>query len=228
MSAGEDFISFADNDSFPSQSFNPSEISRSTFSKLLGCYPTTVREVYKDKLIVKSRPKLTKKEWKRTAWGDPEAAEKARNATTGGTDDTGARMDEKKMSREIEAFLQLDEWRYEKLPAVLRERAKEQWMEDGKSPGESVERTGVKAKNRAPKKLLPGTFLEKEDLVNLMDWKVYVFNILFFRSLVALYILMLLQKTRHPPPDPRRHDQDEPRPPRPQDHRRRNRIHRDR
>ncbi|KAL2011729.1 hypothetical protein VTN00DRAFT_4447 [Thermoascus crustaceus] len=151
MSARRDFISSADNDTSPSNSFAPSEISRSTFSKLLSCYPTTVREVYRGKLIVKSRPKVTKK---------------ARNATTGGSDDTGVRIDEEKMNRDIEAFLQLDEWRFEKLPRVLSERAKKEWMEDGRTVEKSKE-----TEKTVSKKKLPGTFLEKEDLVNLMEWK---------------------------------------------------------
>lgn len=153
MSAGKDFIS-ADNNTSPSNSFNPSEISRSTFSKLLSCYRTAVREVYRDKLIVKSRPKVTKK---------------ARNVSSDGTDDTGALIDEEKMNREIESFLQLDEWRFEKLPKVLRERAQKEWTEDGRTVEESKE-----TEKTASKKKLPGTFLEKEDLVNLMEWKLYV------------------------------------------------------
>ncbi|KAL2004040.1 hypothetical protein VTN02DRAFT_838 [Thermoascus thermophilus] len=112
-------------------SFSPSEISRSTFFRLLSCYRTTVREVYRDKLLVKSRPRGTRK---------------ARNVGAGGPEDAGARIDEEeeeKMDREIESFLQLDEWRFEKLPRVLRGRAK----------------------------LPAGPFLEKDELVNLMEWK---------------------------------------------------------
>lgn len=73
------------------------------------------------------------------------------------------------MNREIESFLQLDEWRFEKLPKVLRERAQKEWTEDGRTVEESKE-----TEKTASKKKLPGTFLEKEDLVNLMEWKLYV------------------------------------------------------
>lgn len=46
-------------------SFAPSEISRSTFSRLLACYPTTAREAFRQKTIAKAAKKRDKQLRKR-------------------------------------------------------------------------------------------------------------------------------------------------------------------
>ncbi|GAD95342.1 hypothetical protein PVAR5_3984 [Paecilomyces variotii No. 5] len=115
----EDFMSF---DIIPS--FSPEEISRSTFTRLLKCYPTTVREVYRDKLL--SKYEGTRKKVKKS----PEEP---------------VVVPEKQVEKDLDAFLKLDEWRYEVLPGKMRER-----REEGKKEG---------------------VFIEKEELVQLMEWK---------------------------------------------------------
>ncbi|KAL1855990.1 hypothetical protein Plec18170_003857 [Paecilomyces lecythidis] len=117
----EDFMSF---DIIPS--FSPEEISRSTFTRLLKCYPTTIREVYRDKL-------LDKYEGVR------------RKAKKGEKDAAPVVVPEKQVEKDLNALLKLDEWRYEILPGKVRER-----REEGKE--EAV-------------------FIEKEELVQLMEWK---------------------------------------------------------
>jgi hypothetical protein len=55
-------------------------------------------------------------------------------------------LDENHISEETNKYLQLDKWRYKTLPHILAKRANEN------SPGK-------------------GTYLLKEELINLMDWK---------------------------------------------------------
>jgi hypothetical protein len=132
-------------------SFAPSEIARSTVSMLLSLYPGTVREVYRDKVIAKLQPKLIKQGQKNTVQ----------------TKGPGSFNEiEKTIEKEVSSFLKLDAWRYETLPAVLRERAGKVAMDD-----EEMERPGKKAKKS---KKVEGAFLEKDELVQLMDWKLYV------------------------------------------------------
>lgn len=103
-------------------SFSPEEISRSTFTRLLKCYPTTIREVYRDKLLDKYEGvrRKAKKEEK---------------------DAAPVVVPEKQLEKDLNALLKLDEWRYEVLPGKVRERREE------------------------------GVFIEKEELVQLMEWK---------------------------------------------------------
>lgn len=123
--------------------FGPSEITRSTFCQLLSCYATTAREIYKSKRVAKSRSNSAPKQLLRGP------------APTVGNE---AQPHEEKLNKdvEVEAFLQLDEWRYEKLPALIKER----------STGDSRAK-GLKQS----KKEGTGAYLEKDELVKLMDWK---------------------------------------------------------
>ncbi|KAJ9293398.1 hypothetical protein DTO271G3_7894 [Paecilomyces variotii] len=117
----EEFISF---DIIPS--FKPEDITRSTFNRLLKCYPLTIREVYRDKLHIKYQ-------------GGKKKAKK-------GEEDLAPEVvvPEKQVEKDLDALLKLDEWRYEVLPSKVRER-------------EEKEKDGL--------------FIEKEELVQLMDWK---------------------------------------------------------
>jgi hypothetical protein len=134
-----------------STSFAPSEISRSTVSRLLALYPDTVREVYRDKVIAKLQPKLIKQGRK--------------NAVH--TKGPGSYNEiEKAIEKEVNSFLKLDTWRYETIPAVLRDRVGIVATDE-----KDTERPGKKAKKL---KKVEGAFLEKDELVRLMDWKLYV------------------------------------------------------
>ncbi|KAN0084660.1 hypothetical protein V8E54_001127 [Elaphomyces granulatus] len=127
-------------------SFGPSEITRSTFCQLLSCYATTAREIYKSKRVAKSRSNRAPKQLLRGP------------APTVGNE---AQPHEEKLNKdvEVEAFLQLDEWRYEKLPALIKER----------STGDSCAK-GLK-QSKVAKKEGTGAYLGKDELVKLMDWK---------------------------------------------------------
>ncbi|KAL1985087.1 hypothetical protein VTN96DRAFT_8216 [Rasamsonia emersonii] len=156
-------------------SFAPSEISRSTFSRLLACYPTTAREAFRQKAIAKAAKKrdnqLSKSERKAAA-----AAEKKKDSASAAAAAVAAAssqlpLPEAKLNKDTEAFVKLDNWRYERLPEVLRKRAslmkeKEKEKEKENEKGQS-ENENAKAKKEGP----TGLYLEKDELVRLMEWK---------------------------------------------------------
>ena len=134
-----------------STSLAPSEISHSTVSKLLSLYPDTVREVYRDKVIAKLQPKLIKQGLK-----NPDQAK-----------GPGSHKEiEKAIEKEVSSFLNLDKWRYETIPTVVRERVGRVATTD-----DNTERPRKSAKKS---KTVEGAFLEKDELIQLMDWKLYV------------------------------------------------------
>lgn len=171
LSGAEDFISLAASDAEDSEddeededastSFHPHRITLSTFRRLLACYPTTVEQVYRRKMMVKMQPK-------------PEKGSKAKAIKKGGSSSANARgaaliqktdfnpSEERYINSETEKFLTLDRWRYEVFPKVLKERR------EGKKE-ESDEKEG-------------GWCLDKDELVSVMDWKMYVFFFVFVFS----------------------------------------------
>lgn len=189
MSLEEDFIPFqvdndsssSDSDSDSEDSFDPTEISPDTFHRLLACYPSTVEKVYKHKLVIKLRAKNAKE------------AKRARKAPSGTTvklhDVTGmgaslTKSEENWLNEEIESYLKLDRWRYETLPALVKEKKGQLSTVETTDNVEEVEEVDGKKDKKKGKdgkdsnnttstnsnsKL--GLFLEKDELVRLMDWK---------------------------------------------------------
>ncbi|KLJ10487.1 hypothetical protein EMPG_14133 [Blastomyces silverae] len=130
----------------------PGSISRATISFLLSLYPHTIREFYRAKLIAKSTPKA--------------------GAKPSSKQSTATRKNEGTIEAEVEAFLKLDKLRYEMIPAAVKDRAR---------VAAGTDTTGKEAAKRPSKKVkvskngdgspLSGSFLEKDEIVNLMDWK---------------------------------------------------------
>ncbi|PGH10377.1 hypothetical protein GX51_00135 [Blastomyces parvus] len=129
----------------------PASISRATISFLLSLYPHTIRKFYRAKLIAKSAPKVGPK--------------------PGSKRSTAKRKDEGTIEAEVEAFLKLDKLRYETIPAALKDRTgvaagTDTVKEAAKRPSKKV-----KVSKTGDGSSLSGCFLEKDEIVNLMDWK---------------------------------------------------------
>ncbi|OJD21060.1 hypothetical protein ACJ73_07601 [Blastomyces percursus] len=130
---------------------SPASISRVTISFLLSLYPHTIREFYRAKLIAKSTPTVGPKP------GSKQSTAKGKSEGT--------------IEAEVEAFLKLDKLRYETVPAALRDRARVAARTD--TSKEAAKRPSKKAKVSKDDDAPPhsGAFLEKDEIVNLMDWK---------------------------------------------------------
>ncbi|KAJ6004163.1 hypothetical protein N7522_005808 [Penicillium canescens] len=96
--------------------FHPSHITLSTFNRLLACYPRTVEQVHRNKLIQKLQSKPKSKPKRKSA----ETSTDAQDTTPTQTDLTPA--EEKHIQDDLDTFLKLDRWRYETLPKNLVER----------------------------------------------------------------------------------------------------------
>ncbi|KAJ5297899.1 hypothetical protein PENANT_c012G08489 [Penicillium antarcticum] len=94
--------------------FHPSHITLSTFNRLLVCYPKTVEQVHRKKLIRKlqSKAKPKRKSAKNSA--------DAQDTTLQKTDLPPA--EEEQIQDDLDKFLTLDRWRYETLPKELAKR----------------------------------------------------------------------------------------------------------
>lgn len=126
--------------------FHPHRIDLETFRRLLACYPSTVEQVHRRKMMLKLQPKPEK--------GSKRSAEK--RAGSASTNARGAALirktdfnpsEQRHIRTETDRFLQLDQWRYGGMPQTLAQRKeseKESWS------------------------------LNKEDLITTMDWKTYV------------------------------------------------------
>ncbi|KAJ5086390.1 hypothetical protein NUU61_007697 [Penicillium alfredii] len=127
-----------------SASFHPYRITLETFRRLLECYPTTVEQVHRRKMMLKLQPKPEK--------GSKRSAEK--RAGSASTNARGAALirktdfnpsEQRHIRTETDRFLLLDQWRYDGMPQALAQRKesekKESWS------------------------------LNKEDLITAMDWK---------------------------------------------------------
>lgn len=160
--AGDDFIPLddvsdddfaADSDSETSlhsdtddtPSFHPHRITRDQFQSLLSCYPTTVEQVHRRKVMLKLQPKPDKGSKRKAEKKAGSASANLRGAALlRKTDFNPSEM--KHIAEEVGRFLELDGWRYEGLPGVIAERIRE-------------------AKNAGD------VFLSKEELVTVMEWK---------------------------------------------------------
>lgn len=120
-------------------SFNPAQMTLSTFHYLLEHYPATAEKVYRQKAINKAVPQPTK--------GDKKRAQ--RRAGTDepvfrppGEDDLD-KSQKRYVDGETRKFCELSQWRFEAFPEVMRER-----QVSGN-----------------------GRFMDKDEVVRVMEWK---------------------------------------------------------
>jgi hypothetical protein len=118
---------------FPS--FASWDMTRATFAQLLDCYPTTLRESCKRRLIATAERKH-RKHPERMSYDNPA------------------------FDKQADAVVELDRWRYGKLPQTVRNRTstKEDQEKDSNhilKPGEEYE----------------GMFMHKDEMIKLLDWK---------------------------------------------------------
>ncbi|KAL1955974.1 hypothetical protein VTO42DRAFT_7874 [Malbranchea cinnamomea] len=144
-------------------SFAPTEITASTLSKLLSLYPTTVANVYREKLLAKSMSRKEKRQ------------EAERRATAGLPPDAlpyDPTVPHPLLEKEVDEFAGLDTWRFETLPQTLRERRDAAQQSSSKSGGQDDEeqRPAKRVKTETNPEA-SGVFLNKMELVRLVDWK---------------------------------------------------------
>lgn len=123
-------------------SFHPSQITLQTFRDLLSCYATTVSQKHRRKATLKLQSKA-----KGTLKGKTGKKSDAISTTKTELDAS----EEQQIREETDKFLELDRWRYEVIPKIVEER---------KVKGDQGEGSKV-----------DGAHLLKEELVDIMDWK---------------------------------------------------------
>lgn len=123
-------------------SFHPCRITLQTFRDLLSCYQATLSQVRRRKTILKLQPKSKR--------GSKGKADKKAGTTLITKTEFDA-SEEQHIREETDKFLELDRWRYEILPKIVGERK----VRGGQKEGSEVE----------------GAHLLKEELVDIMDWK---------------------------------------------------------
>jgi hypothetical protein len=133
--------------------FSPSNITLETFNDLLARYPTTVETVIRSKETAKALKAATAREKKTRAKGKNDDVQPTLTAA-----------EKQYVDRQVSAYLSLDEFRYGSLPARVRERA------------------SAAAATEEKEKTDGGGYLEKDELVQLMEWKLYVSLHLFHLS----------------------------------------------
>ncbi|KAL2817872.1 hypothetical protein BJX63DRAFT_419487 [Aspergillus granulosus] len=128
-------------------------ISLSTFRTLLAHYEATVHRVTRRKTIAKQTGKKGKPKARAPKKRKASQEEEEDNGVKEGGEDGKAKEITPEVSAQVDAadreFWELDTWRYETLPGVLRER-----LQEGK------EKKGGK-----------GVSLSKDEAVKLMEWK---------------------------------------------------------
>ncbi|PKX94417.1 uncharacterized protein P174DRAFT_486477 [Aspergillus novofumigatus IBT 16806] len=131
--------------------FSPSLITIDTFSDLLARYPTTVETVIRRKETARAIKAATAREKKTRRKEKKHAADSAASQPTLTPDE------EKYIDNQVRAYLALDELRYKTLPARVRERAT--------AAAEATATEGKESKTNV------SGYLEKDELVQLMEWK---------------------------------------------------------
>ncbi|KAJ5151882.1 hypothetical protein N7492_010177 [Penicillium capsulatum] len=155
LGGDDDFIKFDDasdaEDASESDStdhdstFHPHQITLATFRKLLACYPATVEQVYRCKMMLKLQPKPEKGSRAKAQKRAGSASVNMRGAALIKKTDFSP-SEEKYITDQTAKFLRLDTWRYEAMPDIIAGR---------KSTCEEGEDVS----------------LTKEELVNVMEWK---------------------------------------------------------
>ncbi|GAQ10965.1 hypothetical protein ALT_8286 [Aspergillus lentulus] len=129
--------------------FSPSLISIDTFNDLLARYPTTVETVIRRKETAKAIKAATAREKKTKGKAKKHAADSAASQPT-------LTPDEKQyIDNQVRAYLSLDALRYGTLPARVR----------GRATAAATATEGKESKTNV------GGYLEKDELVQLMEWK---------------------------------------------------------
>lgn len=153
--AGDDFTAFAasdtddhDKEDASSSTFHPHRITITTFRRLLSCYPTTVEQVCRRKMMVKMQPKPEKGSKAKAQKKAGSASANARGAALIQKSDFNP-SEELYIKTETEKFIELDHWRYETCPKVIAERKADPEKAASDSNG----------------------YLTKDELVSVMDWK---------------------------------------------------------
>jgi hypothetical protein len=154
-------------------SLNPRTITLSTFRTLLAHYEETVHRVTRKKALAKqggkkATPKQKKKAAPKRKVSSEEGEEddddsKLENANG---DEDGDEDDEPNPQADAAAreFWKLDTWRYETLPRILSERSQLQ-LQEGEENGKG---------NGKGKGKVEGVHLTKDEVIKLMEWKLYV------------------------------------------------------
>ncbi|RHZ57638.1 hypothetical protein CDV55_101143 [Aspergillus turcosus] len=127
--------------------FSPSHITLETFNDLLARYPTTVETVIRCKETAKALNAATARE-KRTRAKEKKPASAA---DSDAVQPTLTAAEKQYIDRQVRAYLALDGFRYGTLPARVRERAT--------------------AAAPATAETDAGPYLEKDEVVQLMEWK---------------------------------------------------------
>ena len=175
--------------------FNPNTITPETFHHLLSLYPITAENLYREKLLLKEytkgkSAKETKRHVRRAIHEDYQNG----NGKVDVNDKTNRQVE-----RQIEAFREAEFIRYEGLPAEILDK-REYYAR--KASGKAAEGNGDNGKDnensnanddangndgdkgesklekrkrkiQQQKQEMP-EWLEKDDLITLIDWKVYV------------------------------------------------------
>lgn len=141
---------------------NPTTISLSTFKALLSSYETTVKTITRSKALAKassSKGKKQSQKQKKTQ-GKKRAADSDRNEEEEGEHEQehGLSQDAKKqVDAQVREFETLDSWRYKSLPGLVEARIQGKAKTDGEGGGKEP------------------YALSKDEVVKLMEWKLYVF-----------------------------------------------------
>lgn len=153
---------------------NPQTIALPTFQTLLSKYPTTVSQKTRAKTLAKTLARKTpvpKGKAKSTRT-------RKRSASHQGQEEISPEA-EKIVESAVREFGVLDEWRYDSLPGIVWGRCEEilnQHQEQGNDQGQEQEqeqereqRGGIEAGKSKEK-----AYLSKDEVVKLMEWKLYV------------------------------------------------------
>lgn len=146
---------------------NPTTISLPTFKALLSSYETTVKTITRSKALAKassSKGKKQSQKQKKTQ-GKKRAADSDRNDEEEEGEheqEHGLSQDAKKqVDAQVREFETLDSWRYKSLPGLVEARIQGKAKTDGEGGG------GGGGKEPYA--------LSKDEVVKLMEWKLYVF-----------------------------------------------------
>ncbi|KAL2832026.1 hypothetical protein BDW59DRAFT_114616 [Aspergillus cavernicola] len=150
---------------------SPASITLETFTSLLAHYEETVKRVERDKAVAKYKSQKSKKNYSKTKTkakpkaGLKQASSSSATKSKQGRDEEEEEEGKKIIEAQIQAFWGLDEWRYNVLPEIVRERRQQQ------RGGDNEGAEGVEAGTATG-------YLSKEEIVRLMGWKMYVSSLL--------------------------------------------------
>ncbi|KAJ5995540.1 hypothetical protein N7481_002517 [Penicillium waksmanii] len=102
--------------------FHPTRITAQTFQRLLTCYNTTAQQVQRRKAMLKLQPKGGSKKRKTGSGSGSDAALITKTEFDS--------SEERIIEGEAEKYLELDRWRYERMPALVWQRLDTGGLED--------------------------------------------------------------------------------------------------